>query len=75
MIAFRVVAYNDTQFNERIAEGTTPAIPASLKLYKKIVSLGFKIVFLSGTRETFREIRISNLKNVGYYIWEKLILK
>lgn len=72
---FRSIKYNDTKFNEWLAEGKAPAIPASLKLYEKLVSLGIKIVFLTGTRESFREIRIKNLKMSGYHTWEKLILK
>ncbi|KAK3018945.1 hypothetical protein RJ639_003542 [Escallonia herrerae] len=74
-VAFGAVAYNDTTFNEWVATGKAPAVPGALKLYKKLVSMGFKIVFLSGTSETYREVRITNLKKAGYHTWEKLILK
>ena len=72
---FRAVAYNSTAFNEWEAKGIAPAVPANLDLYKKLVNLGFKIVFLTGRSETYRNITIENLKNVGYTTWEKLILK
>ncbi|KAA8540333.1 hypothetical protein F0562_024748 [Nyssa sinensis] len=74
-VAFGAKPYNNTAFNAWVAEGKAPVIPGSLMLYNKLLSLGFKIVFLSGTRETYREVRISNLKKVGYHAWEKLILK
>lgn len=56
-------------------EGKAPAIPAALRLYNTLISLKIKVVFLSGTLEVFREVRIRNLKKVGYHTWEKLILK
>ncbi|XP_050285959.1 acid phosphatase 1-like isoform X3 [Quercus robur] len=74
-VAFGAVAYNSTAFNEWEAKGIAPAVPANLDLYKKLVNLGFKIVFLTGRSETYRNITIENLKNVGYTTWEKLILK
>ncbi|KAK3028890.1 hypothetical protein RJ639_039899 [Escallonia herrerae] len=74
-VAFGAMAYNGTKFNEWVATGKAPAVPGALKLYKKLVLLGFKIVFLSGTLKTYREVRITNLKEAGYHTWEKLILK
>lgn len=56
-------------------EGKAPAIPVALRLYNTLISLKIKVVFLSGTLEVFREVRIRNLKKVGYHTWEKLILK
>ncbi|KAI8544521.1 hypothetical protein RHMOL_Rhmol08G0303800 [Rhododendron molle] len=67
--------YNATSFNEWIEEGIAPPVPAVLKLYQKLLPLGFKIVFISGTSEKYRKIKISNLKLAGYHTWEKLILK
>ncbi|XP_062154238.1 acid phosphatase 1-like [Alnus glutinosa] len=73
--AFGAKEYNETSFEEWQKKGIAPAVPAVLYLYKKLISLGFKIVFLSGKSESLREITIKNLKNVGYQTWEKLILK
>ncbi|KAF7136028.1 hypothetical protein RHSIM_Rhsim08G0228500 [Rhododendron simsii] len=72
---FGAKEYNATSFNEWIEEGIAPPVPAVLKLYQKLLPLGFKIVFISGTSEKYRKIRISNLKLAGYHTWEKLILK
>lgn len=59
----RAIAYNETRFNEWVAEGKKPAM---LHLYETLLSLGFKTVFLTGTAERFKDIRTINLHNVGY---------
>ncbi|KAH6758839.1 hypothetical protein C2S51_019074 [Perilla frutescens var. frutescens] len=74
-VQFGAIAYNDTRFNEWVAEGTAPAVPPLHRLYKTVLSLGFKTVFISGTADRFTDIRILNLNQAGYYNWEKLILK
>ncbi|KAK9066206.1 hypothetical protein SSX86_013527 [Deinandra increscens subsp. villosa] len=74
-VAFGYIPYNSTRFDEWVASAAAPAIPASLKLYNQLIELGFKIVFLTGTREPFTVPRTENLKAVGYTQWEKLILK
>ncbi|KAL5757726.1 hypothetical protein ACOSP7_020337 [Xanthoceras sorbifolium] len=68
-------SYNSTEFNEWAEEGKAPALPESLELYKKLLSLGIKIVFLTGRSEDRRNATTTNLNNVGYHTWEKLILK
>ena len=72
---FRVEPYNGTLFNEWVDTGKGPALPESLRLYKKLLSLGFKIVFLTGRQEVRRKITVTNLKEAGYHTWEKLILR
>ncbi|KVI05912.1 acid phosphatase 1-like [Cynara cardunculus var. scolymus] len=74
-VQFGGILYNDTRFEEWLAQGTAAATPAVLDLYNKLKSIGFKIVFISGTSETQRDIRIANLNKAGYYNWEKLLLK
>ncbi|KAK8514246.1 hypothetical protein V6N13_063148 [Hibiscus sabdariffa] len=56
-------------------EGKAPALPETLKLYEKLLSLGIRVVFLSGKSEELRNVTSSNLRLVGYHTWEKLILK
>ncbi|RVW51998.1 Acid phosphatase 1 [Vitis vinifera] len=70
-----VEAYNSTQFNNWIYEGKAPPLPESLKLYKKLQSLGIKPVFITGRPEAQRNVTAANLQNAGYHTWEKLILK
>ncbi|KAJ8756178.1 hypothetical protein K2173_024725 [Erythroxylum novogranatense] len=67
--------YNPTSFNQWVLGGKAPALPASLKLYCKLLSLGVKVAFLTGRTEDQRSATAANLKHVGYYTWEKLILK
>ncbi|EOY01381.1 PREDICTED: acid phosphatase 1 [Theobroma cacao] len=72
---FGVEPYNATLFNKWVMEGKAPALPESLKLYKKLLSLGIKAVFITGRAEDQRSITATNLKKVGFHSWEKLILK
>ncbi|XP_004241952.1 acid phosphatase 1 isoform X1 [Solanum lycopersicum] len=74
-VAFGAKAFNSTRFNAWVMEGTAPAIPATLRLYKTVLSLGIKPVILTGTPEFTREGRVTNLKKAGYTSWLKLILK
>ncbi|KAL3528676.1 hypothetical protein ACH5RR_007998 [Cinchona calisaya] len=74
-VQFGAIPYNDTTFNAWVAEGKAPAVPGALRLYRTLLSLGIKPVFISGTKDIYRKVRISNLKKVGYLKWEKLILK
>ncbi|TYH90146.1 hypothetical protein ES332_A13G029700v1 [Gossypium tomentosum] len=72
---FGAEPYNATLFDEWVMEGAAPALPESLLLYNKLLSLGIKVVFLTGRQESQRNTTASNLKNVGYHTWDKLILK
>ncbi|XP_027906558.1 stem 28 kDa glycoprotein-like [Vigna unguiculata] len=72
---FGVEPYNSTLFNKWVDLGEAPALPESLKLYKKLLSLGIKIVFLTGRPLEQKAITVTNLKIAGYHKWEKLIVK
>ncbi|KAL8030593.1 hypothetical protein ABFX02_14G295800 [Erythranthe guttata] len=75
-VAYGAKSYNWTGLGEWIKEGKAPANPSMLKLYKELIALKYKIVFLTGANEErFMKPRISNLKNAGYTTWEKLIFK
>ncbi|XP_074591890.1 acid phosphatase 1-like [Curcuma longa] len=67
--------YNETSFNEWVELGEAPALPASLKLYGKLLELGFQIVLLTGRDENQRNVTVENLLSVGYSSWEQLILR
>lgn len=71
----RVEPYNSTLFNEWVDLGEAPALPESLKLYKKLLSLGIKIVFLTGRPLEQKAVTVTNLKIAGYHKWEKIIVK
>ncbi|RVW14602.1 Stem 28 kDa glycoprotein [Vitis vinifera] len=67
--------YNATLFNSWVLQAKAPALPESLKLYKKLLSLGIKVVFLTGRGGSQRNATVSNLKKEGFLTWEKLILR
>lgn len=72
---FGAAPYNATSFNEYVREGSAPALPETRQLYKKLLSLGVKPVFLTGRTEDQRAITVENLRRQGYSGWEKLLLK
>ncbi|KAL6134543.1 hypothetical protein ACLB2K_066774 [Fragaria x ananassa] len=72
---FGVEVYNSTTFDAWVLEGTAPALPESLKLYKKLSTIGVKVAFITGRGESQRSVTETNLKKVGYHTWEKLVLK
>ncbi|KAL3528677.1 hypothetical protein ACH5RR_007999 [Cinchona calisaya] len=74
-VAFGAKPYNATSFDEYAATANVPALPASLRLYQNLVKLGIKAVFITGSSTSLEKARIINLKRVGYYTWEKLVLK
>ncbi|OVA12458.1 Acid phosphatase (Class B) [Macleaya cordata] len=71
---FGIETYNATSF-EWVDSGKAPVLLESLKLYKKLISSGFKVVFLTGRVEKRRQITVKNLNAAGYRNWEKLLLR
>lgn len=71
----RTEIFDVTALIKYLAQGISPALPESLKLYRRLLRLGFRIVLLTGRMESSRNFTESNLKNVGYHTWEKLILR
>ena len=71
----RAEPYNATYFDEYVANATAPALPEVLELYEKLLSLGIKVVFITGRHDTEKEATIKNLRSAGYHTWEKLVLK
>ncbi|KAL6900800.1 hypothetical protein ACP4OV_005476 [Aristida adscensionis] len=67
--------YNATRINEYLKLGTAPALPETQRLFKKVVSLGIRPVFLTGRTENQRAFTVQNLRRQGYSGWEKLLLK
>ncbi|KAL2338016.1 hypothetical protein Fmac_012462 [Flemingia macrophylla] len=72
---FGVEPHNKTAFSNWVASGDAFALPETLKLYSKILSLGIKVVFLSERRLDQRDVLVKNLKDAGFPTWEKLIVR
>ncbi|CAL4910000.1 unnamed protein product [Urochloa decumbens] len=67
--------YNATSFNAYVLEGSAPVLPETQRLFRKLISLGVKPVFLTGRTEDQRAITVANLRRQGYSGWMKLVLK
>ncbi|KAK4491742.1 hypothetical protein RD792_002517, partial [Penstemon davidsonii] len=74
-IAFGAKPYNWTTLGMWMKTGKAPAIPSVLRLYKELIAMRYKIVFMTGQPEIYKVTKISNLKNVGYTTWENIIFK
>ncbi|CAJ1951064.1 unnamed protein product [Sphenostylis stenocarpa] len=73
---YGVEKFNSTRYDEEfVNKGDAPALPETLRNYRYLVNLGYKIIFLSGRHESKRAVTEANLKAAGYHTWEKLILK
>ncbi|XWS60127.1 hypothetical protein CRYUN_Cryun07bG0007700 [Craigia yunnanensis] len=67
--------FDPVQFDKWVQRGMAPAIEPSLKLYEKVLDLGFKVFLLTGRSEQQRFDTIENLTKVGFRSWDKLILR
>ncbi|XP_074285677.1 acid phosphatase 1-like [Silene latifolia] len=74
-VEFGAFPFNETKFNQWQVQASAPAIQSVLDLYKRLLKLDVKVVFLTGAKEEFREFKARNMKNVGYHRWLKMILK
>ncbi|KAK4483641.1 hypothetical protein RD792_010842 [Penstemon davidsonii] len=67
--------FDEHSFNEWVNLGESPALPASVRLYKKLQELGFTIFVLTGRSEFQRNVTGNNLLYAGYSNWERLLLR
>lgn len=67
--------FNEMSFDDWVNVAKAPALPASLRLYKELQQLGFKVFLLTGRIEYQREATEANLLFSGYSNWERLILR
>nr|KJB65053.1 hypothetical protein B456_010G078600 [Gossypium raimondii] len=67
--------FNESCWDEWVAEAKAPAIPSSLKLYNGLKQMRFKIFVLTGRSEHQRNDTRKNLELAGYTGWEGLILR
>ncbi|TVU17088.1 hypothetical protein EJB05_33101, partial [Eragrostis curvula] len=72
---FGAEEFNWTAFNDYAQAANAPPLPETLRLYKRLQSLGVKSVILTGRREDKREATAKNLERAGYHGYEKLLVK
>nr|DAD25734.1 TPA_asm: hypothetical protein HUJ06_027201 [Nelumbo nucifera] len=68
--------YDPIGFKFWALRGVSPAIPAVLDLFTKLVENGFKVFLVTGRdEETLGQATLENLHNQGYLGYERLILR
>jgi len=67
--------FDPAEFNKWVDKAIAPALEPSLKLYKEVMGLGFKVFLLTGRSEMQRSVTEENLINAGFQNWDKLILR
>ncbi|XP_010532228.1 PREDICTED: acid phosphatase 1-like isoform X2 [Tarenaya hassleriana] len=67
--------FDHLEFDKWVEKGVAPAIAPSLKLYQKVIDLGYKVFLLTGRSESHRLVTVENLINAGFQNWDKLILR
>ncbi|KAK4436386.1 Acid phosphatase 1 [Sesamum alatum] len=72
---FGLEVFDSTKFGEWVEMGIAPAIEPSLELYEEVLSLGFKVILLTGRSEKHRTITVDNLFQAGFREWDKLVLR
>ncbi|KAL0788690.1 hypothetical protein Bca101_004936 [Brassica carinata] len=71
---FGVEVFDHSEFNKWVERGVAPAIAPSLKLYQRVIDLGYKVFLLTGRKESHMVVTVENLINAGFQNWDKLIL-
>ena len=68
--------FDHSEFNKWVERGVAPAIAPSLKLYQRVIDLGYRVFLLTGRKESHRVVTVENLINAGrFQNWDKLILR
>ncbi|KAF6143015.1 hypothetical protein GIB67_041083 [Kingdonia uniflora] len=68
--------YDPVGFRSWAMKGICPAIPAVLRLFRKLIDIGFKVLLLSGRdEEILGQATKDNLHNQGFIGYERLILR
>ncbi|XP_019087228.1 PREDICTED: acid phosphatase 1-like [Camelina sativa] len=73
---FGLELFDHSEFDKWVERGVAPAIAPSLKLYQRVVDLGYKVFLLTGRKESHRLVTVENLISAaGFQNWDKLILR
>lgn len=61
--------------HEWILEASAPAIPQTLALYNDLIKAGFRVIFLTGRKDTEHDATADNLVKAGYSGFDKLVTR
>ncbi|KAF8044355.1 hypothetical protein BT93_A2370 [Corymbia citriodora subsp. variegata] len=67
--------FDPVEFDKWVDKAEALGIQPSLKLYDRVLGLGFKVFLLTGRSEKQRSVTVENLINAGIQNWDKLILR
>jgi len=67
--------FDSVEYNKWIEKAMAPALEASLKLYKEVLGLGFKVFLMTGRYEKHEGLTVKNLNDAGFKNWDKLIMR
>ena len=67
--------FDSVEYNKWIEKAMAPALEASLKLYKEVLGLGFKVFLMTGRYEKHEGVTVKNLNDAGFKNWDKLIMR
>lgn len=67
--------HNATTFMMWVPHGEALALPETIKLNNKLLTLGIKVVFITEGPLNLKYVTVSNLQRVGPYERDKLIVK
>lgn len=63
------------QLTDHLKKGNDPAIAPILNLYRYAKNHHVAVFFVTGRPNALKDITMKNLKNVGYYHWDGLVMK
>ncbi|BAF16760.1 acid phosphatase 1 [Oryza sativa Japonica Group] len=72
---YGVQPFDNQSFLKYVVQGSAPALQSTLRLYRRLLQLGIKPVFLTDRTEDQRTVTTNNLIKQGYCNWEKLVLQ
>jgi acid phosphatase len=67
--------YDSKVFDAWVQSAQAPAIPGSLRIYKKAQGLGVSVFFITGRHEDEREATERNLRAQGFENWQQLTMR
>jgi len=67
--------FNSARWADWARTSSAPAIPGTLRLYKRARELGVAVFFITGRADTLRDATAKNLRNAGYSDWNGLTMR
>ncbi|MFH1868156.1 MAG: HAD family acid phosphatase [Candidatus Omnitrophota bacterium] len=66
--------YNKSIWDKWADKAQAPAIKPTLELFNQAKKMGISVFFITGRRESLRDVTVKNLHYAGYSDWKNLIM-